>query len=32
MTPLEDAGIGGLIVAIVWVIVDWFRSRSRKAP
>lgn len=27
LTPLEDGGIGALIMAILWAIAEWFKYR-----
>lgn len=26
MTPWEDGGIGALIMAIIWIVVEWIRK------
>jgi hypothetical protein len=28
----EDGTLGGLIVALVWFIVEWLKKRSHKEP
>lgn len=30
-TPAEDGGLGALIVAIVWLLVEWWKSRKNQA-
>lgn len=29
LNPAEDGGIGALIVAIVWIVVEWIKKRKK---